>query len=544
MCSQPRPAASTSTLVLPEEVPAPPPCPPRPYHRNRTVTVAVTPTGPRSSDGLLYDPAVLVEGLGSLSLPPVASDGHAEVASDDDDDIGELAPQSLLTSTTGTVSSEVCGTADLCHVEGAPTEPCGGLSAVPTALGYGEGWVKVGRGGRPSREPSSLLREEGLERSIAFKRWARGRCFRCLERGHQVNNCREPFRCIRCRRPGHRERFCRAHFPAARSRSPDTRARSPNAHAPCRRSASPSAQPRRPSVSQSWVEVVCLSPATLPPRPSPKCCEEVNVNANLDSRLQCQFALFRMEVDQLVANRVEEAARPLRDEVASLKLLLARVGASLEPTEACSSGGQELGTVQASFPLGSADQKSSVVEEEHIYSCFSPHDSPYQSLQPVVLAASEGEGIDGTLTPVSTASSPLSQALGFELCEDPSPPLSMVHLHVDSLVTSKVASAPPPVEASRCGDKVIEVGALAPNSDALFASELCDLLARLEATSPGSSKEIARLLEEKSSRKIQKVKDYLRSRSKKSGATRKEIAVGCWMILHSYMKVCRCRSYL
>jgi hypothetical protein len=115
-----------------------------------------------------------------------------------------------------------------------------------------------------------------------------------------------------------------------------------------------------------------------------------------------------------------------------------------------------------------------------------------------------------------------------ELCEDPYPPLSMVHLWADSLVTSVVASAPPPVEASHCGDKVIKVaGALAPNPDALFASELCNLLARLEAASPGSSKEIARLLEEKSSRgKIQKVKDYLRSKSKKNGAARKESAVG------------------
>lgn len=45
--------------------------------------------------------------------------------------------------------------------------------------------------------------------------------------------------------------------------------------------------------------------------------------------------------------------------------------------------------------------------------------------------------------------------------------------------------------------------------------------------SPGSSKEIARLLEDKSSRgKIQKVKEYLRSRSRKSHARRKESAVG------------------
>jgi hypothetical protein len=62
----------------------------------------------------------------------------------------------------------------------------------------------------------------------------------------------------------------------------------------------------------------------------------------------------------------------------------------------------------------------------------------------------------------------------------------------------------------------MEVGALAPNSDELFARELCGLLVRLEAASPGSSKEIARLLADKSSRgNIQKVKEYLRSRSRK-----------------------------
>jgi hypothetical protein len=69
-----------------------------------------------------------------------------------------------------------------------------------------------------------------------------------------------------------------------------------------------------------------------------------------------------LELAQLVANRVEEASRPLREEVASFKLLLARVGVSLESTEACSSGGQDLAIMQASFPLSSAEQKSSVVE--------------------------------------------------------------------------------------------------------------------------------------------------------------------------------------
>jgi hypothetical protein len=37
----------------------------------------------------------------------------------------------------------------------------------------------------------------------------------------------------------------------------------------------------------------------------------------------------------LVADRFEEASRPLQDDVASLKLLLERFGESLELTEAC-----------------------------------------------------------------------------------------------------------------------------------------------------------------------------------------------------------------
>jgi hypothetical protein len=58
-------------------------------------------------------------------------------------------------------------------------------------------------------------------------------------------------------------------------------------------------------------------------------------------------------------------------------------------------------------------------------------------------------------------------------------------------------------------------------SDALFAKELCDLLVSLEAVSPGSIKEIGCLLSEKATgNKVKKVKEYLRSKSKKNGATR------------------------
>jgi hypothetical protein len=60
-----------------------------------------------------------------------------------------------------------------------------------------------------------------------------------------------------------------------------------------------------------------------------------------------------MELLQLVDIRVKEATRPLRDEVTMLKLLLAHVGNSLEPTETCTFDGMGLTSAQASFPLES-----------------------------------------------------------------------------------------------------------------------------------------------------------------------------------------------
>jgi hypothetical protein len=77
---------------------------------------------------------------------------------------------------------------------------------------------------------------------------------------------------------------------------------------------------------------------------------------------------------------------------------------------------------------------------------------------------------------------------------------------------------------SLCGE-VSEASALAPISEALFAKELCDLLASLEAARLGSSKKIACLLMEKAAEgKIKKVKEYLRSKSKKNGTARKAYA--------------------
>lgn len=104
-----------------------------------------------------------------------------------------------------------------------------------------------------------------------------------------------------------------------------------------------------------------------------------------------------------------------------------------------------------------------------------------------------------------------------ELCGESAPPLSMMHLEVDSLGSLAVASSSPSLVPSQ------PLGAV--DSEALFAKELCELLVTLEAASPGSGKDIACLLSGKDAGcKIKKVKEYLRSKSKKSGATRKASA--------------------
>jgi hypothetical protein len=150
--------------------------------------------------------------------------------------------------------------------------------------------------------------------------------------------------------------------------------------------------------------------AAVPPRPSPRGCEEFSVSTGLDTLFQSKVALMRMELLQLVDVRVEEASRPLREEVATLKLLLAHAGVSLEPAQTRTADGLGLAPVQAACPFDSAEQKSSVVEEDHLHGCFSPRGSLCLPSQPDMLVASESEGTDGALAPV-----PITPVLN-ELC--------------------------------------------------------------------------------------------------------------------------------
>jgi hypothetical protein len=141
--------------------------------------------------------------------------------------------------------------------------------------------------------------------------------------------------------------------------------------------------------------------------------------------------------------------------------------------------GRSLVTPEVS-PLLELNVCSADIGEEGLYGGFSPRVSASPQLHPEVPATSESEDITAVMAPVMLIMTELQEFCG-KLA-----PLSMVHLEVDSIGSLAVASTPPSLEPNQ------SVGLA--DSEARFAKELCDLLASLEAVSPGSSKEIVRLL--------------------------------------------------
>jgi len=164
-----------------------------------------------------------------------------------------------------------------------------------------------------------------------------------------------------------------------------------------------------------------------------------------------------MELLQLVEVRIEEMSRPLREEVAALKLLLARGGDSLEPAETCRSDDLGLPKARDLVAFESSEQKSSMVEDEQLFGCFSPRGP---SSQPVVSAASQCEGM-GLIMP---------QALG-----------------IDTVVSLSPESCKLVVPI---GDGIDKSEVLTPLPGAVVAREICDFLATLVAACPGSNKSI------------------------------------------------------
>jgi hypothetical protein len=102
-----------------------------------------------------------------------------------------------------------------------------------------------------------------------------------------------------------------------------------------------------------------------------------------------------------------------------------------------------------------------------------------------------------------------------ELCGESSMVLPM---ELGSLEACAVAMtpSPPPLKPCQAPAIVESGGVLAPNSEALFGKELCDLLVSLEAASPGYGMEIASVLARKASEAIiKKVEKSFRKKRKK-----------------------------
>ncbi|CAL5055637.1 unnamed protein product [Urochloa decumbens] len=175
--------------------------------------------------------------------------------------------------------------------------------------------------------PSSPPSKTQVERSLAFKRWARGRCYRCLARGHEVSSCRGSFRCIRCRRTGHRERQCPFRCPPAAS---------------CLRS--PPAQPRHQQHARSWADVVAmsppnephvLSPASTPAASCAQCgclCHAANGShtSDVQSLLGPLVESLRSNMQEFIVSQLEKVMPALKAEASIIKLWLARVANYLE----------------------------------------------------------------------------------------------------------------------------------------------------------------------------------------------------------------------
>jgi hypothetical protein len=182
-----------------------------------------------------------------------------------------------------------------------------------------------------------------VQRSLAFKTWAQGRCYRCLARDHQVSSYQDYFRYIRCRRPGHRERQCRFWSP---STTPSF--------------CSPIAQPRHSKHGRSWAEVVAMpplgghdvssasltqghhnsSPTSQPIGSQVKdtnhvccnccCASTASTPLSLQSLLMPLLESLQSNLKHLIEVRLEEVMHPLREEASTTKLWLARIANHLE----------------------------------------------------------------------------------------------------------------------------------------------------------------------------------------------------------------------
>jgi hypothetical protein len=243
----------------------------------------------------------------------------------------------------------------------------------------------------------------------------------------------------------------------------------------------------------------------------------IPTDVTLQSAQAVHAELLGSDLHCMTSAQVEEAIKPLREVADSLQGWLVRVESFLERAEAA----------LQRLPLAPAPMVESAVgfvDEAgvELFGSFSPRVG--SSSTPLVLPDFKGETSVEVVSPVLQIMPELHV-----LCGEPVSPLSMEQLKLGSLQASEVdlVSSPLPVEPCQAPDSlplgvvergVLDVAALpssatieqvmpvsdmtieplvlapTPSSDALFAKELCDLLASVEVARPGLGRSIACLL--------------------------------------------------
>jgi hypothetical protein len=202
-----------------------------------------------------------------------------------------------------------------------------------------------------------------------------------------------------------------------------------------------------------------------------------------------------------------------------LRDCLSRVGSVLARAEDALRKFQVVPVVPA-VPLLHELQVGSVDETKGcLYGDFSPRARSCLSSLQELSFISGSEVITEVVVPDQQLMPEMKERCGEPLVVLPSKMCSLDALAVPMMSSSPLAERCQLPTSMDCGGLD---GALAPNSETLFTNELCGLLVRLETAYPGSSKEIACILSEKATgEKVKKVKEYLRSKSKKSAASSK-----------------------
>ncbi|KAE8817150.1 High affinity cationic amino acid transporter 1 [Hordeum vulgare] len=413
-------------------------------------------------------------------------------------------------------------------------------SCVPCDADPCEGWQEILLR-RNVQRPDSLV-PALAPRSVPA--WLCRRCCKCLLPGHRATVCRDPFSCSWCLENGHRARECRnASRPLSFLGSPTVSSlpclpiRHQQALAPCKVQEEALLLARSPLLSttfccDSWASIVSAPDGSV-----------ILPDMLLGSALDGQAEMLRSELLGMASFHLEETAQPLRDVVDSMRSWMVRMGSFLQRAKAAldmlslSPPVPQAAHVSHQFDVSHTSFKDGLLPSDpmvesvigfadeagvELFGSFSPLVGP--SSTPPVLSDIEDETLAEVVSPVLQIMPEMCM-----LCGEPVSPMSLEQLQMGSLQTSNVClmSSPPLVEPCEVSNnlplsimesRVLDVATLpssaaieqvmhvsgmtieplvlapTPNPNALFAKELCDMLASVEVARSGLGWSIACLM--------------------------------------------------